>query len=1050
MAIFMKGISRYILTMLVPFLCLSCTDEIPMPAGCGAAGGVDRGKTVRVSLPFSVSGGIRSDIVTRAAGTEDSRLGRIMLFMYENKGKDQSQNKLLGYRIFLNSNEGTVNNEEDGFWTGEGNEGRLNFYAYPGDVYIYLLGNVTGSFLKYFPGMQSEEELKGLTDQEKFFQAVRPTWTGNFNMTDGYLPLAGSVNNSTAACRIGEDGTVTYMDDATGTETRIDSINNPFLLKRLMAKISFTFKSKEGVTFTPRSYQFRHVAEWVSPKFSQDRTDKIGVTDGEQTPFNPQTPNSFLVYVPENMARTQATGITSFHDREKIKKGSSGINLKETQEGHESHYQFENAPENTTYVEVTGHFKGKDNKGMEVEADVKYTIHLGDFSDGNFNNFDVERDHYYKYTVTVNGVDEIIAEVETNRENQPGAEGVVFRKGSKVRVDAHYEAVEMNIRRSVLEQGIYIYCKTPFGTVGEMYYPQKGADDANLRAKEILMPYLGWVKFQKQDTKGELAIYDPKETQNVFEVLQEVWNENGEGAYYTCFVDEYYYEENPVNKGNVRLNEFVNADDRVFTLATSLQYSKDQQSILADAVYSVSQRSIACFYDLDNFEGNVYGVESVDETGGLYCSERFDQDLSLSENPDKDGRGNTLAQCGANGYGYVNWKKNGYLLQNDGSYKKEGGYTTLSYDGQYSYKAWAGRNRDLDGSGTLEENEIRWYVCARDQIIGMWIAEPALPTEAVLCPEDIETLLAGKTSENPVARIHTNSGRSSRLVWSEQGCSFGGEHKRERGNIRCARNLGITQAAKRNASHTIFPDRYYEYDNTTKTITMNLSSIALRGFTSRELAPHNERSVINRVPKVLQVSSDFLYGKVRQDYCGGHGLWRESFSKEYYPFITSTAKDAKDAWITEAASYVEQDSKVSSVQTSASWRLPNQRELALIVVAAPELLRKTGAQVDGNTYDYNDTFIYKKECEGNPITGHNWKNRYRASIHCRTRFSINSGLDGNGSYTVYGYCCYYNKNGSGQVTDTGFLGLMSIGYNNEWLGYGDAGYAGYRCVRDIE
>ena len=57
---------------------------------------------------------------------------QIMLFMYENKGKDQSQNKLLGYRIFLNSNEGTVNNEEDGFWTGEGNEGRLNFYAYPG------------------------------------------------------------------------------------------------------------------------------------------------------------------------------------------------------------------------------------------------------------------------------------------------------------------------------------------------------------------------------------------------------------------------------------------------------------------------------------------------------------------------------------------------------------------------------------------------------------------------------------------------------------------------------------------------------------------------------------------------------------------------------------------------------------------------------------------------------------------------------------------------------------------------------------------------------
>ena len=170
----MKGISRYILTMLVPFLCLSCTDEIPMPAGCGAAGGVDRGKTVRVSLPFSVSGGIRSDIVTRAAGTEDSRLGRIMLFMYENKGKDQSQNKLLGYRIFLNSNEGTVNNEEDGFWTGEGNEGRLNFYAYPGDVHIYLLGNVTGSFLSIFPACNRRRSLKDLPIRKNSFRRSVP------------------------------------------------------------------------------------------------------------------------------------------------------------------------------------------------------------------------------------------------------------------------------------------------------------------------------------------------------------------------------------------------------------------------------------------------------------------------------------------------------------------------------------------------------------------------------------------------------------------------------------------------------------------------------------------------------------------------------------------------------------------------------------------------------------------------------------------------------------------------------------------------------------
>ena len=182
---------------------------------------------------------------------------------------------------------------------------------------------------------------------------------------------------------------------------------------------------------------------------------------------------------------------------------------------------------------------------MEVEADVKYTIHLGDFSDGNFNNFDVERDHYYKYTVTVNGVDEIIAEVETNRENQPGAEGVVFRKRAPRSVwNAHYEAVEMNIRRSVLEQGIYIYCKTPFGTVGEMYYPQKGADDANLRAKgdPYALSRMGQIP-KSRIQKGNWPYMIRRKHRMYLKSCRKSGMKIGEGAYYTCFVDEYYYEE---------------------------------------------------------------------------------------------------------------------------------------------------------------------------------------------------------------------------------------------------------------------------------------------------------------------------------------------------------------------------------------------------------------------------------------------------------------------------------------------------------------------------
>ena len=59
-------------------------------------------------------------------------------------------------------------------------------------MYIYLLGNVTGSFLKYFPGMQSEEELKGLTDQEKILSGGPSHMDGQLQH-DGRLPAAGRL-----------------------------------------------------------------------------------------------------------------------------------------------------------------------------------------------------------------------------------------------------------------------------------------------------------------------------------------------------------------------------------------------------------------------------------------------------------------------------------------------------------------------------------------------------------------------------------------------------------------------------------------------------------------------------------------------------------------------------------------------------------------------------------------------------------------------------------------------------------------------------------------
>ena len=42
------------------------------------------------------------------------------------------------------------------------------------------------------------------------------------------------------------------------------------------------------------------------------------------------------------------------------------------------------------------------------------------------------------------------------------------------------------------------------------------------------------------------------------------------------------------------------------------------------------------------------------------------------------------------------------------------------------------RNRDLNGNGYLDEEELRWYVPAIGQLVGMWLGEPAMAKEAAL------------------------------------------------------------------------------------------------------------------------------------------------------------------------------------------------------------------------------------------------------------------------------------------------------------------------------
>lgn len=1010
-------------TVLIPALLsvVSCTDDRLFEEQ-DAPNGVDRDKMVEVTIPFSMGKGIQTNITTRSTADTDSQLSGIMVFVYENdSNKLASEKKRVAWQLFSNPAAGDLEHSSGG-WIPDGDDpscGKIKFHVPVGDCYIYLIGNASGTFLEFFPGIgtpggNGEDPLATL---QGFWNEGTPKWTENMDIVDGYLPLVGTVNNERGDCHVDENGNITFTDKD-GNEHTISpnstdesDDNNSFVLKRLMSKVTVNIKSPEGVTFTPKDYRFRHVATYVSPidaAWTDDQKNRIPVTDTEVVPFSAQSPNSFTVYLPENVW-TATNEIESFAGREAIVK-ENGKNKLETEEGHEEHYQFQNAPKNSTYMEITGRFEGQKD-GTTLSADCRYFIHLGDFGpDKGYKDFSLRRDHHYTYNINVKGVDKIEVEVEKGDE-APGAEGIVFEGGVRVQLDAHYEQVEMHLKKNDIKDGVYIYAQTPFGMVNCKYLPEtKQLDSSHANTPESLeqiQKLLQWVEFKKQNGIGTLATYKTGTTKNVFETLNEVY-ESTDGAYYTCFVDEYYYTSDPLNdKRSIHLSDFVNAEDRTFSLGSQLQYSADGKSAVSRAVYVLQQHSIATFYDLDNHEVAKYGVETIDEIGELVGKMPYG-DPQSEGTESKDGRTNTLSEI-RNNNNAVNWAQNGFLLSKDEK-TLEAGTQRLNTNTQAAYLACLTRNRDFSGDGMIDETELRWYNPARDQVLGLWIGEPALPVKAALYPKSTTELDTDpNTCQWPV---FTSTGGENRVIWAEQGASFGSEGSAgDGGYVRVVRNLGDRPSQD---SYKTNAEPYYEYDGSNRTIEVYLTSNALRAFSSRELAPHHERSVINRPYKKFQVANHPYVKENVKVTCSQGGT-------KYYTQLQATNENkAKTDVTTIASQYTGDEPNISN----ATWRLPNQREIALMIVAMGTDLGYTKV-VDGDAEYYN-----RWDCSCRHFFVHNWQYSKTSILHCRTSFSKEGYSKG-----YLGYM--YNTEGK----------KMQMMHNTG--GAGATGIAGYLCVRDV-
>lgn len=788
-----------------------------------------------------------------------------------------------------------------------------------GEVYIYAIANARTSQYKVTDDAIldiDESNLSHLT-RETFLSATCTRQLGSINPADNRFVMSGFANNGAPVTIARKDGTTQQAEITSPTDEDAKRVK----LYKILSKNKITVKTEGNVTFKPEYMEIHNVPQ----VYGLMRGNNVAPSGFETFDRIIWSENSYQCYLPANVQTTTATP-TSFNDREKNTYDDTG---KKT---------FVNAPENATYVVIHGKYQGGDYAG-----DLSYTVHLGDFSKHPAD-FSVAANSNYEYTLTIKGVNNFIAESQKNGDD-PGSEGVVIFKGTDIlEVDCHYEARVMKFSMSELNQIINVdkygyilkiqtaFCETISMIVdgdGKIYDAAEfrtqsnptvlttvGTNGMPVDASKILISGnadFDWVRFVKNTgatystpkynvgclvqnsgtsthSISDVCAYPGRaNTQTIFEFLRDLYkagkeqnssyfNATGSSVYVTCFVDENYYADK-------NWTEYVNkSEPRRMYFANELFVSEDGQSSFAKAKYVVSQKSIWTFYKLDPTL-KPFGLESV--------SEEKAQGVNVVSGTNRleepwDGRASAIS----------NNRNKGFYASSTKSTGKQDIYKD-------AYKACMSRNRDEDGDGTINENEIKWYLASVDQYKGMWAGEEAFDADARLFKAtesewtDLKTAFDsnGGNNNGALKKWHYFTCSSADTFWAEEGCATGTDGSATM--VRCIRTLASNSDGLESA------ETYYSYKD--DVVELKLNDVALRTHQSGGFQTYFERGKdSNKLYKKFKIASANLTGG--------------PYSKTQ---VISTAKgsgfiNASDDVCQKAAGY------------GGSWRVPNQRELSIM------------------------------------------------------------------------------------------------------------------------
>ena len=654
-------------------------------------------------------------------------------------------------------------------------------------------------------------------------------------------------------------------------------------LKRVDSRITFNVScSNNSATFTPqewyvvniprKSYVFGRATDIISSasnlsdNYSTYYYENSSAKNFEKLSIDARGGGSFTFYMAENM-RNALNPISHYNEREKQEEIDTKDEIPDKTGNYVDNRAFLNVEPEATYVVMTGSY----TEGNNLRAEVRYTIHLG-YVNKAAADFASDRNKAYTYTITIDGVDKIKTEVTDGTEEQPGAEGQIIESEQLTLVDAHYDVQTITFDLEKVSAHASFAVKTPYDTNNEGYDKTTGSNTAtDYKWVQFLENKNGSTAFQAYPLNG-IGL------KNIKEVIDDLYTRASSKktgkVVYTVFIDEFYYDKHPETGQQVSWKEFVNHSNREMHILCNTEYSPDRASSLTTSSFMISQRSIKTFYNTAKVS-TAWGMET--ETEGF-------RRVSAAK-----------GTKGSASDGYKNMLREGVVGRRWSNYVE---FATNTQTSDAAYTACMQRNRDLDGDGTITEDEVKWYLPAERQLYGYWIGKDALPSDVHIIPNGVQDLV----SDNSGAKFYsynyhfiTSNGLT---FWAEEGSSTSSYNPGSDGKFdyRCVRNLGRLNKFEEYANYGSY---VFKLDN--------ISDKSLRGsIVNGELSVEDELHTNNLPYKSFQLSKDFASGTLsREAVLNGRTL-------------CSGYKGAKD----------------EPHDGAGAWRMPNQREMALICAYA--------------------------------------------------------------------------------------------------------------------